>query len=178
MTKIVKNVFNNLKDMLIRFEKYTVSMLGDTLSFLASSDNTTITRKPRSPQLDDSEYSRRKGGGVISKVSNLFMSPFKLAFGAVKWVPGAVFNHSAQFGVAMAGDILENPIVQSVVQKTVATGEKVAEESWNFAKVNVFPKMDKWVTNVRHSNSLPDGVITFLTEIQTVYHIYRFLGLA
>ncbi|XP_058797764.1 uncharacterized protein LOC131667990 isoform X2 [Phymastichus coffea] len=152
--RLVKNIFQHLKSILQRFEKR------------------------RSPWIGSSKQNEKQNGGVISKISNLFMAPFKLAFGSVKWVPGTIIDKSTKLGVAVAGDVLVSPMFQSMSHAAVATAEKVAEETWNFAKVSIFPRMDKWVTSMKESHSLPDRLLTILTEMQTVYHLYKFLGLA
>ncbi|XP_058797765.1 uncharacterized protein LOC131667990 isoform X3 [Phymastichus coffea] len=134
--RLVKNIFQHLKSILQRFEKYAISILSDALGFLARSDNTAITRRRRSPWIGSSKQNEKQNGGVISKISNLFMAPFKLAFGSVKWVPGTIIDKSTKLGVAVAGDVLVSPMFQSMSHAAVATAEKVAEETWNFAKAS------------------------------------------
>ena len=168
---LLVNLFQMLKEV-------TTAYVSSVASYLSRSEDKRITRYKRSPT--DEEYRDQyasQGTSIGSLFSKAFMAPFKLTFGLTRHIPiHAIYNVTRQI-LKPIGILTRNPVSRSIANTTMGVVDNVTALVWHYTKVSVLPKLDGLVTDLDKSETIPTGIMKYLKELQSLYHICRLFGI-
>jgi hypothetical protein len=180
--RMVPMLIENIQQMTMNFlrliRRSSIAYLTDFLSFLASSENTNVIYKRANSYKNCEGNSQRNGGFMLaSMLSKVFMMPFKIIFGSLRRLPVSSIYEYLISTIPFIDIISENCMVQSMSNATFSMTETMIDYAWNFTKANILPWMDKTITNLHKSNTLPNSIMEYLEQLQSFYHICHYLGI-
>lgn len=178
LSKIIQSILYNITTFLGSIVGDFTVLAIETFEFLASSNDTTLVLGRNSTD-DYRENTRQNGGGVASILSSAFMAPFKVAFATASLLPiGSMFESTKGMLVPLAEELMENPVIQSVTNATMSATEAAAGQVWELSKTHVLPQLDYLITKLQESNAVPEPIMKYLTDLQIMYHIFLYFGMA
>ncbi|KAL7301177.1 hypothetical protein TKK_0006148 [Trichogramma kaykai] len=181
LKRILINIAGQAIEKLTPLVYWLTEKLIDQLAYLASSEDKRVAKRYEWSFHDatqSGEGQRSYPVRFASILSAAFMMPFKAAFGAVRLLPVDAIAKGTLKAFKPLGHIAKWPLIEKAINKTIIAKDAVILVVWEFAKVNVFPRLDNAANGLKESNNLPTVVLNYLNEVQSFYHICKVFGLA
>ncbi|OXU26517.1 hypothetical protein TSAR_011777 [Trichomalopsis sarcophagae] len=168
---------DKLMDMIKDIVDGAKSLVMEILEMIFMSDDKSMTTTRRRRSVDSSEGSLPGNTSIMGMISNVFLAPFKMAFGLVKDLSPSSIIHGLENVLSPIEDVIHTAPVQAFTNTTKKLFDSATSELWNFTKSNVLPELNKAVTTLRKSDALPSTLNNYLGDLQDLYMICRTLGI-